>query len=53
LKPGKSVKLTLKFPAGTAAVSYYLIAQLDPNDAFHDVNRLNNVFATSGMISVS
>jgi hypothetical protein len=53
LKPGKSVKLTLTFPAGSLVASYYLIAQLDPDDAFHDVNRLNNVFATSGMISVS
>jgi uncharacterized membrane protein len=53
LKPGKSVKLTLKFPAGAASASYHLIAQLDPNDAFHDVNRLNNVFATSGLISVT
>jgi hypothetical protein len=53
LKPGKSVKLSLKFPAGAAPASYYLIAQIDPNDAFDDVNRLNNVFATSDKLSVS
>jgi cyclophilin family peptidyl-prolyl cis-trans isomerase len=53
IKPGKSVKLSLSFPAGGSGVSYFLVAQIDPNNVFHNATPGNRVFATSSKITVS
>jgi hypothetical protein len=51
IKPGKSTRITvtITLPAGT----YFVIVQLDPADAFHDVNLANNTFATSARLTVT
>jgi CARDB len=53
IKPGKSVKLSLVFPTGVTGSSYFLVAQIDPNDVFDIATLGNRVFATSAMITVS
>ena len=53
IKPGKSVKLSLEFPAGAASSRYFLVAQLDPGDVFHTVSRIDGVFASAAMITVT
>lgn len=50
--PGKTAKVTLAFPAGTAG-SFYLLAQLDPANAFGDLNLSNNLVVTSAQITVA
>lgn len=52
IKPGKSVRITLNnlnLPAG----SDYLVANIDPNNFFRDINLANNTFATQTPITVS
>lgn len=46
-KPQK-ISLPATLPAGT----YFLVIQLDPNDAFHDTNLANNIFSTTEQITV-
>jgi uncharacterized cupredoxin-like copper-binding protein len=53
IKPGKSAKLSIVFPAGVSGSSYFLIAQIDPNNVFHGATAGNRVFASSAMITVS
>ena len=53
IKPGKSVKLSLVFPAGVAGSTYFLVAEIDPNDVFHQVSPDNRVFASAAKITVS
>ncbi|HZK80790.1 MAG TPA: CARDB domain-containing protein, partial [Humisphaera sp.] len=54
IKPGKSITIQLsKLIAPSTAGSYYLIVQLDPNNALGDANTANNVFATGSAIVVS
>ncbi|HEY1684539.1 MAG TPA: VCBS repeat-containing protein [Tepidisphaeraceae bacterium] len=50
VEPGASKKIggTVTLPAGT----YFLVIQLDPDNAFNDVNLANNVFATTAAITV-
>lgn len=53
IKPGKPLKLTLTWTAGTAPATYHLIAQVDPTNTFGDVNPADNTFATTGVLTVS
>lgn len=51
IKAFKSVRITqvVTLPAG----SYFVVVDLDPNNAFHDVNLSNNVFASSSSLTVT
>jgi uncharacterized membrane protein len=53
IKPGKSLKLSISFPAGASGSSFFLVAQIDPNDVFHDVSSGNRMIASSAKITVS
>ncbi|HEY1684540.1 MAG TPA: choice-of-anchor tandem repeat GloVer-containing protein [Tepidisphaeraceae bacterium] len=46
-KPAK-ISLPVTLPAGT----YFLVIQLDPDNAFNDTNLANNVFATTAAITI-
>lgn len=50
LRAGKSIRMTdaLTLPAGT----YFAVVDLDPSNAFNDVNLSNNAFATTSSITV-
>jgi hypothetical protein len=50
LKPQKSTKIVdaVVLPAG----AYFMVIQLDPSDAFKDINLANDVFASSSQVTV-
>lgn len=50
IKAFKSTRITavVTLPAG----SYFVVVDLDPNNAFHDVDLSNNVFASSSSLTV-
>ena len=51
IKPGKALKIssTVKLPAG----SYFVLIQIDPNNAFKDVNLANNLIVSNSALLVS
>ena len=53
LQPGRSVRIAINGLSVAAAGNYFLIAQLDPNNAFGDVNVANNTFVSTSEVIVS
>jgi hypothetical protein len=53
IKPGKSVAIHLSWNAGASGEQYFADVQIDPNNAFGDVDQSNNTIVSAAEITVS